>query len=217
MKNQSFTDKNDSYYNFDKARIASLIPEGPNRVLDVGCAAGQLGRRLRDENKAIEVVGVEIFDAPAAEAGKHYDRVYVDDIETLILEPADYFDFVVCGDILEHLRDPWATIDKLHGLVKPGGAILASTPNIRYWRILRDLAVLGKWEYVDSGILDNTHLRFFTSSSFVEAFHRAGFEVVSHDIWIYGNKQSRVNRVTGGLFRELLGSQLLVKAVKKAA
>jgi O-antigen biosynthesis protein len=214
MKNKSFTDKDAAYYNFDKARIAALISEGSHRVLDVGCAAGKLGRKLREQNKVAELVGVEVFDAPAAEAAKCYDHVYVDDIEILELRCGEYFDYIVCGDILEHLRDPWMTLDKLYGLLKPEGVIIASIPNIRYWRILRDLVILGKWEYVDAGILDNTHLRFFTRSSFLDALRRARFRIVFDEVWIGGRKQALMNNLTFGVFQDFLGSQVMVKAVK---
>jgi 2-polyprenyl-3-methyl-5-hydroxy-6-metoxy-1,4-benzoquinol methylase len=214
MKNKSFTDKHAAYYNFDKARIAALISKGPHRVLDVGCAAGRLGRKLREQDKVAELVGVEIFEAPASEAARFYDRVYTDDIETLELPLEEYFDYIICGDILEHLRDPWSTLEKLHRLLKPQGVIIASIPNIRYWRILRDLVFLGKWEYVDSGILDNTHLRFFTRNSFLDTLQRAHFQILFDQVWINGRKQALLNRLTCGVFEDFLGSQVMVTAVK---
>jgi methionine biosynthesis protein MetW len=216
MTNTAFTSKDPAYYNFDKARIAAFIPEGPHRVLDVGCAAGRLGQKLREQRKVAIMVGVEVFDAPAAQAAKHYDRVYIQDIETLDLPAEEGFDYVICGDVLEHLRDPWATLDKLHRVLKPGGVIIASIPNIRYWRILRDLVLGGRWQYVDAGILDNTHLRFFTRRSFLDSLRQARFEIEFDEVWIGGKKQAFANRITGGVFREFLGSQVMVKAVKAA-
>jgi SAM-dependent methyltransferase len=216
MENKPFSQKDAAYYNFYKARIAAVISEGPHRVLDVGCAAGRLGQKLREQNKVAELIGVEVFEAPAAEAAGCYDRVYVDDIETLELPYEEYFDYVICGDILEHLHDPWTTLEKLHRLLKPGGVIIASIPNIRYWRILRDLVLFGKWEYGDAGILDNTHLRFFTSSSFLDALRRARFRIAFHEVWIGGRRQGLLNKITGGVFQDFLGSQVMVKAVKAA-
>jgi 2-polyprenyl-3-methyl-5-hydroxy-6-metoxy-1,4-benzoquinol methylase len=215
MENIFFIDKDAYYYNFEKFLIAALIPEGPNKVLDIGCATGRLGRKLRASNKAGEMVGVEIFAPAAEEAAKYYDKVYQGDIEMLDMPYDKYFDYVVCGDILEHLCDPWATVRKVHLWLKDEGILLSSIPNIRYWRILRDLIVHGKWEYTNAGILDNTHLRFFTRSTFFSLLRDAQFTVLDHDIWIGGKKQALFNRLTCGMLKEFLGSQVMVKAKKR--
>jgi O-antigen biosynthesis protein len=214
MDSSSLTAKDERYYNFDKARIAAVIPKGPHRILDVGCAAGGLGRKLREQHKVAELVGIEIFTNAADRAAQCYDRVYREDVETMKLPVGEYFDYVVCGDILEHLRDPWTTLGELHRVLKPEGVLIASIPNVRYWRVLRDLILLGQWKYVEAGILDDTHLRFFTRLSFLETLGRADFEAVSTEFWVGGWKQGLANRMTFRLFEEFLGSQMMIKAVK---
>jgi 2-polyprenyl-3-methyl-5-hydroxy-6-metoxy-1,4-benzoquinol methylase len=214
MENKSITKKDASYYNFEKSRIAALIPEGSHRILDIGCAAGRLGRKLRASNKAVELVGVEIFAEAAEEASKYYDRVYQWDIELLEMPYNGHFDFVICGDILEHLHDPWRMVGKILTWLKPGGHLITSVPNIRYWRILRDLMIYGKWEYVADGILDNTHLRFFTKSSFVKLMREQGFKIEYEAMVINGKKQNLFNRLTFGMFAEFLGSQVMVSGRK---
>lgn len=89
-----------------------------------------------------------------------------------------YFDYIICADILEHLSDPWVILNKIHKWLKDDGKIIVTLPNIRNYRILKDLVFLGKWEYKESGILDKTHLRFFTKSSFSKALSRADFEII---------------------------------------
>jgi 2-polyprenyl-3-methyl-5-hydroxy-6-metoxy-1,4-benzoquinol methylase len=153
--------KEEKYYLKDKIRFLPYINQGPNRILDLGCAAGQLGKNLKSSNRASELVGVEIY-APAAEKAKQiYNIVVVGDVETLTLNYLDYFDYVLCGDILEHLRDPLFTLNRIYGWLKPGGELILTIPNIRSWRIILDLVLFGDWRYKEAGVLDNTHLRFF--------------------------------------------------------
>jgi 2-polyprenyl-3-methyl-5-hydroxy-6-metoxy-1,4-benzoquinol methylase len=215
MENIYCKEKDDPYYNFEKARLISLIPQGPNVVLDLGCAAGRVGRRLKEMKKASEVVGVEIFVPAAEEAEKYYNKVYKGDIEAIDLEYRDYFDFVICGDILEHLRDPWATIDRIHQWLRKEGKLLVSIPNIRYWRVLRDLIFFGRFEYLEAGILDHTHLRFFTRTSFLNMLHRRNFVIDHQEMIIGGKKQAFFNRITLGFFQEFMGSQVMISARKK--
>ena len=214
MENLCHKDVDSRYYNFEKTRFHNFIREGPNVVLDLGCGSGQLGKRLIELNRAAEVVGVEIFEGAAINASKYYSKVIRGDIENIELPYREYFDYVVCGDILEHLRDPWVTLQRVHGWLKPDGALIASIPNVRYWRILRDLVFTGRWEYVDSGILDITHLRFFTRKSFIEALAKSNFSIAQQEFWVYGKKQGFFNRMTFGFFREFLGSQFMVLANK---
>ncbi len=215
MENASHKDPRDRYYNFEKNQIIILIPEGPHVVLDLGCATGKLGRKLLSLNKATEMVGVEIFEPAAEEAAQYYTKVYCGDLESLNIDYNDYFDYVICGDILEHLRDPWKTLDRIRGWLKEDGNLIASIPNVRYWRVLADLMIFGKWNYVEAGILDNTHLRFFTRSTFLQTLTQANFEIVKHEMWVSGRKKRLANTLTLGLFEEFLGSQIMVVAKKK--
>ncbi len=215
MENKSILNKDDIYYNQDKIMIVSYLPEGKHVILDLGCATGRLGQSLRNANKAAELVGVEIFGPAAEEAAKRYDKVYTIDIETFDLPYKEYFDFVVCGDILEHLKDPWEATQKIHGWLKKGGTLIATIPNIRYWRVIRDLFFYGKWEYVESGILDNTHLRFFTRKDFLNLLEKKNLSTVRHDMLIDGIKQNLFNKCTFGIFEEFMGSQIIVEAKKR--
>jgi 2-polyprenyl-3-methyl-5-hydroxy-6-metoxy-1,4-benzoquinol methylase len=160
-------------------------------------------------------VGVEIFQPAADEAGKYYDKVYVADIETLQLPYRKYFDYVVCGDILEHLRDPMVTLERIHEWLKDGGNLLVTVPNIRYWRILRDLVFLGKWEYVDAGILDNTHMRFFTRRSILNILQRSSFSIIHYEMMIVGVKHKLANKTTLGLLKEVFAPQIMIVAKKR--
>jgi SAM-dependent methyltransferase len=215
LENQCHPGADSQYYNFEKTRFQSLFREGPNVVLDLGCGSGQLGKRLIELNRAAEVVGVEIFEAAAINASKYYNKVIAGDIENLELPYREYFDYIVCGDILEHLRDPWVTLQRVHGWLKPDGILIASIPNVRYWRVLRDLVFKGRWEYVDSGIMDITHLRFFTRKTFTDALEGKRFSISKCEFWVNGKKQGFFNKITFGFFQEFLGSQFMVLANKE--
>ena len=214
MKNRCQPVADSRYYNIEKTRFQNLIREGPNVVLDLGCGSGQLGKRLIELKRASEVVGAEIFEGAATNASKYYSKVIRGDIEHIEMPYREYFDYVLCGDILEHLRDPWVTLQRVHGWLKKDGVLIASIPNVRYWRVLRDLVFMGRWEYVDSGIMDISHLRFFTRKSFGEALANSNYSIVRHEFWVNGKKQGFFNWMTFGLFREFLGSQFMVLAIK---
>ena len=215
MINHFFHSELDSYYNQEKKFLLPFIPDGPNVVMDLGCASGKLGRILLEQKKAIELIGVEIFEPAAKEAIKFYKTVHIGDIEELNMDYNNYFDLVICGDVLEHLKEPFEVIKKIHSWLKTGGRIICSVPNVRYWRIWKDLIFQGNWEYTKEGILDQTHLRFFTSRSFKKMLSDASFVIEYEDMRIaIGPKQQAFNRLTFGVFKEFLGIQMLISARK---
>jgi methionine biosynthesis protein MetW len=170
--------KNNSYFSDIRWDIISLIPAGGNKILEIGCGTGITGKTLKEKNKAVEVIGIEKIANIAQQAEKNIDKVITADIEILELPFDDeYFDYVILADILEHLYNPSAVLNKLRKYIKKDGCIIASVPNIRYWKILIDLVLKGKWTYCSEGILDDTHLRFFTKKSIIELFQSAGFTV----------------------------------------
>jgi len=107
-----------------------------------------------------------------------YAEHWIGDVEQVSL-PVDMepFDCIVFADVLEHLRDPWGTMEQYLQRLKPGGYVVASIPNVRNFYLLYNLIVRGQWRYEDSGLLDRTHLRFFTRKEIMELFSVAGLEV----------------------------------------
>ena len=204
--------KTPRYYNLVNETITSLVPEGPNVVLDIGCANGLLAKRLRESNKAKVVVGVEVFDAAANEAAKYCDKVHRGDIEILDLPYEDHFDLVICGDVLEHLKDPWAILTKIGQWLKPDGRVISSVPNIRYWRVVRDLVIHDQWEYRQDGILDNSHLRWFTRKTIIAALKQADYTVLYQKMVVHGNRQSLFDALTLGAFSGFMASQIITIA-----
>lgn len=168
--------KPEGYYDHLHTTLLNLVPPGVRRVLDVGCAAGRLGAALRARG-AEEVVGVEIVPEVAARAAASLDRVLVGDVERMELPfPAGYFDCIVYGDVLEHLRDPWTLLRRHVPLLAADGCVVASIPNVNHLSVVAGL-LAGAWPYQPAGILDRTHMRFFTLREIVELFEGAGLVI----------------------------------------
>ncbi|GFO54218.1 SAM-dependent methyltransferase [Geomonas sp. Red276] len=166
----------DDYYGLLRPEILEMIPAGCRSVLDVGCGSGALGAHLK-QTGVQEVCGIEIFHDAATQARTVLDEVVEGNIEQVELpfRPGQ-FDCIICADVLEHLVDPWAMVGKLKALLAPGGCIVASLPNVGFHRIVRGL-MKGQWRYGNAGILDRTHLRFFTLPGVEELFTGNGMSV----------------------------------------
>ncbi|MCM8779642.1 MAG: class I SAM-dependent methyltransferase [Candidatus Omnitrophica bacterium] len=155
----------------------SLVPQEVKKVLDVGCAKGDLGAKLKQ--RKIEVIGIEKNKDLCAEAHRKLDRAYLMDAEKLeIPYPNGYFDCILYADVIEHLCDPLTALKNQKKYLKEGGYVVASIPNIRYYKVIIRLLFGGTWDYAKSGILDKGHLRFFTLLNIKELFTKAGFEII---------------------------------------
>jgi 2-polyprenyl-3-methyl-5-hydroxy-6-metoxy-1,4-benzoquinol methylase len=156
------------------AKLIEAVGTG-RRVLDVGCSSGYLARPLSERGNTI--VGLELDRTAARLARAWCENVFVGDVETmeLPLEPAS-FDVVLCGDVVEHLRDPVAALARLRPYLRPGGRLVLSTPNVANWAIRLSL-LFGRWRYTDRGILDGSHTHLFTRKTLREAIVQAGYEV----------------------------------------
>ena len=168
-------------YDFDldgnrsASRVARLVGSG-KRVLELGCGPGSQSR-VFSEKLSCNVVGVEI-DPERAERAKAYCRkVLVADLERSDIRELvapEQFDVVVCADVLEHLRAPESLLSKIKDLISPGGYLVASVPNITHASIVYEM-IHGRFEYRNEGLLDATHIKFFSHESLLRLFEDAGF------------------------------------------
>jgi len=159
----------------DRTDILKLVPKDSRVVLDIGCGVGVLGRRLKESG--MRVVGIEKDPESCKEAERLLDRVICCDAENAELDMEDKsFDCVIFGDILEHIYDPQAVLKKYKRYMKDEGVVIASIPNVRYYKIIIRL-ICGTWDYMDSGMLDFSHLRFFGLVNIKEMFSEAGFDI----------------------------------------
>lgn len=164
--------KKSSAYRSD---IISLVPKGVRRVLDVGCSDGALGKQLK--SSGMEVVGVELNAEACRKAGNVLDKVFSANVENFSLPfPAGYFDCILFADILEHLHNPGDVLKKYGFYLNNNGVVISSIPNIRYYKAVIRL-LRGSWDYMDGGILDKSHLRFFTLINIKEMFQEAGYKI----------------------------------------
>ncbi len=165
------------YYNRPRPEMLAFVPARARRILDVGCGEGVFAARLKSERSA-EVWGIELDAIAAASAAEKLDRVLIGDaVDCLADLAAGAFDCVVLNDILEHLVGPDELLRGLKPKLAEGGCLVASIPNVRYFPHLWQLVVRGQWEYADEGILDRTHLRFFTRHSLTVLFDRCGYRL----------------------------------------
>ncbi|MCL4423914.1 MAG: glycosyltransferase [Firmicutes bacterium] len=172
------TDKPDRYYEGVNPYILSLVPSNVQRVLDVGCGSGLLGKELKAKGVA-HVTGIEINPEAANRAKVHLDRVLVGDVEKLEVDFSEgEFDWIIFGDVLEHLRDPWQLLNRYRRYLSPAGQVVASIPNVAYFEVIKGL-LGGQWNYTQAGVLDATHLRFFTLLEIKKLFSWTGYKIVS--------------------------------------
>lgn len=165
-----------AYYVFERPEVIALIPNGAKRILEFGCAAGACGARIKRERGAY-VVGVELLPEPAAVASHRLDRVIVGDCEQIDFAEhfrPGQFDAVLFADVLEHLRDPQGVLERIKPYLAENGVVIASIPNARNLAVVTMLAH-GDWTYQDAGLMDRTHLRFFTKREIQRMFGRGGY------------------------------------------
>ena len=211
--------KDEDYFAHVRVDLLKLLPAGLDRVLEVGCGQGRSLKWLKENKGCRWIAGIEIFSEAAKWAKDHLDALYEGNVETMGIPIKDSsLDAILCLDVLEHMVDPWSVLLKLQRLLKPDGILLASIPNVRNFRVLIPLFFQGKWEYQESGgIMDKTHLRFFTKRSVVQLIESAGFEIelVKSNGLEPGTKARIVNLLTFGLFQPFFEIQYLIKAIKR--
>ena len=167
-----------AYYQLSRPELTQQIQAAGLRILEVGCAAGAMGAALLAKG-AREVVGLDIFEPALAVARTRLSAAHRVDLDALpeLPYPDGHFDLVTFADVLEHLRDPAQVLRHLERWIAPGGGILVSLPNVRHESVVLPLLVEGRWDYADSGILDRTHLRFFTRRGMEQLLQCAGYEI----------------------------------------
>lgn len=212
---EMYSAKTGEYFSLERELFINAITGTNLTLLDVGCGTGALGKWLRT-NRYCTVYGIEINETAFKEAEKNLDGVIRGNIELIELPYADeFFDAIVMGDVLEHLIEPVTAIKKLRAKLKKGGHMYISVPNIRHWKEVINLVFRDKWEYTPWGILDYTHLRFFTKKSIRDLLEKNGIPV-AHADWVIQkpSKSHIINKVTFGIFEGFLASHTFL-AVKK--
>lgn len=211
-----YSGKHDEYFAAARKDIEPLLAPRAASALELGCGAGATLEWLKRSGRVERTVGIEIHPPAAELARGRVNEIHCLDFEKTGLPlGTERFELILCLDVLEHLVDPWGAIDRLvNRHLASRGIIIASIPNVRHYSVVLPLAFRGRWDYQDHGLLDRTHLRFFTRSSARALVEHPRLEFVRCLCpgFESGTRKGLFNRLTLGIFEDLLAYHYLVSA-----
>lgn len=213
----AYVSKADSYFSGARQDFVEMLPNNPSAtILEVGCGTGATGALALQRGRCGRYVGIELFEAAAQEARQTLSEVLCGDVERMTLPWVEQtFDALILSEVLEHLVEPWALLQRLAPLLKPGALVLASSPNIAHWRVIAEL-LQGRFELADQGVFDRTHMRWFTPQTFAAMFEKAGF-AIEHvgPITPFARRTKAISRLTGGRLDHLFMTQIAIRGRRK--
>ncbi|MCS7202788.1 MAG: class I SAM-dependent methyltransferase [Dictyoglomus sp.] len=176
-----YEEKDKGYFSGIRWDIIKLFPPINNaKVLEIGAGEGNTLIKLKELGLAKEVVGVDLIQLPNSnQTHPKIDKFIIGDIESIDLSFfEEYFDIIICADVLEHLYDPWRTIDKIIFCLRPKGFLIISLPNVGHYSVLKRIIIDKNFKYEEQGILDKTHLRFFCRKNIIDLFPNPNFKIL---------------------------------------
>ena len=203
------------YYGNKRPELVRLVAKNADTVLDLGCGQGVMSAAIKEERQAKEIWGVEVVKdvADIAFCNPAFKKVLSGNLEELINDiPDNYFSYIIAGDVLEHLVDPWSILAKLRYKLRDDGTFIASIPNIKNVSFFIKLFFAGRFEYKDSGVMDRTHLRFFARKDLQIMFKEAGYHNIS--IGPVRPKKALIKRIGRALLRDFVIKGFLITANK---
>ncbi len=159
--------------------LLSMVPTLSQNVIEVGCMSGALAREYKKINPTARYIGIDINEQYANLAKTYCDETFCLNIETVqagFYADLSFVDCWIFGDVLEHLVDPWRILQEIKAVIPSNGAVVACIPNLQHWSLVAKI-VSGDFRYENSGLLDRTHLRWFTRQTIVDLFDGAGFQI----------------------------------------
>jgi len=156
--------------------ILSRVPKTTQRLLDLGCGSGTLGKQIK-QNITCEILGVTFSEEESALASQTLDSIIVGDLNSFSTEKLGRFDCIICSHILEHLYYPQDFIIKLHSNLTIDGVLVVALPNVLHWKQRWEF-IRGRFRYTDGGLMDKTHFRFFDWETAHELLEQGGYQVV---------------------------------------
>jgi len=211
---------NKPFYYFDTIRkdLLNLIPTKcmNGNLLEIGAGKGNTLIYAKKHRYASKVYGIDISTIDNSyQSSSEIEKFIIGDIEQIDLNFNDkLFDVILCGDVLEHLTNPFYVVQKLKPYLSDKGVIIASIPNIREWTTMRKIFFSGDFRYEDIGILDRTHLRFFCKKNIEELFSKNGMNIfqLASNLNYTGYKRKILNIITFKIFEEFLTTQYYIVA-----
>lgn len=176
-----YENKPQGYYDNFREEMLKYLPDTAKKILDIGCGNGAFASVVKQKNEA-EVWGIELMEEEANIAVQVLDKVFVGVCEKYIDGlPEHYFDAIYMNDVLEHLVDPYTVLETLKSKLAPNGVVISSIPNVRFFRTFSKVLFEKDWKYEGHGIMDKTHLRFFTGKSIKRMYEDLGYSVLIHE------------------------------------
>ena len=209
-----YSTKKKDYFQGVRRDFIDRLSTGPDAaLLEVGCGTGNTAALAKQVGKCGFAAGIEVFPDAAEEARTKIDEVLLGNVESVDLPwPESRFDILILSEVLEHLVDPWHTLNRMLPLLRPKSTVLASSPNISHWSIIREL-ITGDWTLTDAGVKDRTHLRWFTPRSFCRLFTESGYTVQEYFPLCRPSWKARtLTALTAGRLEHLFISQVCVQA-----
>lgn len=180
-KMEYYKNKPEGYYDNVRHEMLKYLPQTAKKIIDIGCGNGAFAAIVKEKNQA-EVWGIELMEEEAKIAESVLDKVYIGPCEDFIQTlPNNYFDVIYFNDVLEHLVDPYSVLDNLKCKLTKNGVIISSIPNVRHYRTFAKVVFGKDWKYDEYGIMDKTHLRFFTGKSIKRMYLDLGFKIIIHE------------------------------------
>lgn len=210
----NYANKQQGYYGNVRHDLIDFFGEVNNlKVLEIGAAYGETLYYLKEQKKASEVIGVELFkDEKNLDKYKKIDKLYfgnINDIDLSIYK--NYFDLIILADVIEHIDEPLLTLEKAKSLLKQNGVLLISLPNIRHYSAFVKIFIKGSFKYEDNGIFDYTHVRFYCKKDMIELANKANLNVLKSEGSISNYKGKSlvkyINKLTFGFFEEFFSVQ----------
>jgi 2-polyprenyl-3-methyl-5-hydroxy-6-metoxy-1,4-benzoquinol methylase len=210
----AYARKDPRYFEGVRPDFVAMLPRSSeSAILEVGCGTGATGQLALREHKCAKYCGIELLSSAARSAERVLSEVIQGDVESLAIPwSPGTFDAVIMSEVLEHLRDPWKVLNDVRRVMREGGMVYASSPNISHYRIILML-MRGRWDLTEAGPMDRTHLRWFTPHTYAELFTSCGFEVVSsYSLRPHSRKARIIRACLGGWGSWLFTRQIVIVA-----
>ena len=167
------------YYQNSREDLIPFLPEKYLTVLEIGCGEGNCWNMLKQDEQ-LEIWGVEPNQNAAIVARRKAHQLFENTFDECVEDlPNNYFDLIICNDVIEHMPDHDRFFEQIKNKIAPSGHLIGSLPNVRYYSVMRNLIFKKDWFYENAGVLDRTHLRFFTEKSIRRCFDKHEFNVIS--------------------------------------